>query len=172
MAGIVGECWLVRGEFIVVSLVFVFKIILLCRDDTNVLRITQSPALITKGTQSAGWEYGVLRGWPRVVCVDAGGGGSKILAGCRGLLATCGVWVLLRAGMTCRVCGYSGWVRAWHLCGRLLLLRGLGALAGRMSQGVYFPLCGSLGMRAGLCCCLCVGVCGGVLFSLVLFACV
>lgn len=42
------------GEFIVVSLVFVFEIILLCRDDTNVLLITQSPALITKGTQSAG----------------------------------------------------------------------------------------------------------------------
>lgn len=45
----------VGGEFIVVSLVFVFEIILLCRDDTNVLLITESPALITKGTQLA--EY-------------------------------------------------------------------------------------------------------------------
>lgn len=162
------------GEFIVVSLVFVFEIILLCRDDTNVLLITQSPALITKGTQSAGWEYGVLRGWPRVVCVDAGGGGSKILAGCRGLLATCGVWVLLRAGMTMPGMWLLGLGAA--RCGEPVVVfaftTGLGALAGRMSQGVYFPLCGSLGMRAGLCCCLCVGVCGGVLFSLVLFACV
>lgn len=79
-------------------------------------------------------------------------------------------WVLLRAGMTMPGMWFSGWVRVAPVV-VFGFTTGLGALAGRMSQGVYFPLCGSLVVRVGLCC-LCFGSCAGVLFSLVLFACV
>jgi hypothetical protein len=91
---------------------------------------------------------GVLRGWPRVFGVDAGGGGNKIMAGCRGLLATVGVtrnlagsWVTGFVGCLCVL--FSG-------AGGNLLLGGLCLLD--ESRGL-FPLVLFLdGVTVVVCC--------------------